>query len=97
MMKKVLRIFANKYVLAGSAFLIWTAFFDQNDWQSMRKKRQELEDTQNDITYLNQEIARMEKEHEQLTSNPAKLEQFAREKYRMKRDNEDLYIIEGKE
>lgn len=93
-MKKVLRFFTNKYLLTGAAFLTWMAFFDQNDWQSISKKKGELADLEKDITYLNTEISRMEKEHDQMTSNPQKLEQYAREHYRMKRDNEDLYIIE---
>lgn len=93
-MKKVLRIFTNKFLLTGIAFLTWMAFFDQNDWQSISKKKSELSDLDKDIAYLSTEISRMEKEHGQMTSDPQKLEQYAREQYRMKRDNEDLYIID---
>lgn len=93
-MKKVLRLFTNKFVLTGIAFALWMAYFDQNDWQSISKKRKELDETGSNIAYLNREISRMEKEHYQMSSDPQKLEQYAREQYRMKKDNEDLYIIE---
>ncbi|RYD58708.1 MAG: septum formation initiator [Sphingobacteriales bacterium] len=95
-MKKFLRILTNKFVLTGLGFLLWMAYFDQNDWQSISKKSRDLEEIDNNISYLNREIARMEKEHYQMTSEPQKLEQYAREQYKMKRDNEDLYIIEAK-
>ena len=36
----------------------------------------------------------MEKEYLELTTNPERLEQYAREKYKMKKDNEDIYIVE---
>jgi cell division protein DivIC len=94
-MKKLLRLFTNKFLLTGLGFLVWMAYFDQNDWQSISKKKKDLQEIDNNIAYLNDEIARMEKEHYQMTSDPSKLEQYAREQYKMKRDNEDLYIIEA--
>ena len=53
-----------------------------------------MDDVKDNIAYLNAEIAKMEKQKEGMTSDPAVLEQYAREQYRMKRDNEDLYIID---
>ena len=94
-MKKFLRILTNKFILTGLGFLVWMAFFDQNDWQSISKKKNALQEMDGNIAYLNKEISRMETEHYQMTSDPQKLEQYAREQYKMKRDNEDLYIIEG--
>ncbi|MBS1779144.1 MAG: septum formation initiator family protein [Bacteroidetes bacterium] len=93
-MKKVFSIVANKFVLTGVAFALWMLFFDQNDIISMKERRQELQSTKDHIAYLNGEIARMEKEQEEITGNPQKLEQYAREQYHLKRDNEDVYIIE---
>lgn len=93
-MKKVFSIVANKFVLTAVAFALWMLFFDQNDIISMKERRQELQSTKDHIAYLNGEIARMEKEQEEITGNPQKLEQYAREQYHLKRDNEDVYIIE---
>lgn len=91
---KLLRFFTNKYLIAAAAFGVWITFFDQNDWVSQRERKKELKDTKENIVYLNQEIAGMEKEYEALMSSPAALEKFARERYRMKKDNEDIYVIE---
>lgn len=62
----------------------------------MQQRKKELKGVNDNIAYLNTEVARMEKEHTDLVTNPQKLEQFARENFRMKRDNEDLYVIEKK-
>jgi cell division protein FtsB len=93
-MKKVLSIFTNKFVLTAVAFGVWMFFFDQNDFRSIQERKQELQDTKDNIAYLNNEIARMEKDHEEMIGNPQRLEQYAREQYLMKRDNEDVYVIE---
>ena len=93
-MKKVLGIVTNKFVLTALAFGVWMFFFDQNDFRSMQQRKQELQDTKDNIAYLNKEIAGMEKDHEEMVGNPQRLEQYAREQYLMKRDNEDVYVIE---
>lgn len=96
MKKKLFSIFTNKYLLTAVAFLVWMVYFDQNDWFSQKERKQQLRATKDNITYLNAEIDRMEKEHMAMVTDPQKVEQFARENFRMKRDNEDLYVIEKK-
>lgn len=93
-MKKVWNVLTNKFLLTAVAFVAWMAYFDQNDFMLMQQRKKELQATKDNITYLNTEIARMEKENADMRTNPAKLEQFARENFRMKRDNEDLYVID---
>ena len=93
-MKRVLRLFTNKFLLTGIGFGIWMIYFDQNNWSAQEERKKDLRATERNIAYLNEEIAEMEKEHRELTSNPERLEQFAREHYRMKKDNEDLYLVE---
>ena len=93
-MKKVLKVLSDKYLLLGAAFLLWTAFFDQNDWITLRQRQKELNGIKGNIAYLNTEIARMAKERDELLHNPAKLEQYARENFRMKHEGEDVYVIE---
>ena len=96
MSKKLLRLLANKFVLTGGAFAIWMIFFDENNWSMQRHRKAQLQATENNIAYLEKEIALEEKRHKDLISDPRVLEKFAREKYRMKRDNEDVYVIERK-
>lgn len=93
---KLLRILSNKFLVTTAIFVVWMLFFDQNDFFSQKERMQELQDTKDNIEYLNAEIAGMEKDYNALVSDPRKLEKYAREHYRMKRDNEDLYVIEKK-
>jgi cell division protein DivIC len=92
-MKKAFRILTNKFLVTGAAFAVWMVFFDQNNWTAQETRKKELRQTENGIAYLNQQIAVMEKEHYELVNNPERLEQYARERYKMKKDNEDIYIV----
>lgn len=94
-MKKVLKVVANKYFITGFAFVVWCAFFDQNDWFSLRDKQKDLNALKANIAFLNKEIDNMDEEHNALLHDDKKLEQYARENYRMKRDSEDVYVIEN--
>jgi cell division protein DivIC len=95
-MKKLFRVIFNKYLLTAGAFIAWMTFFDQNDWMTQKETRKQLQDTKDHIQFLTAQTEEMENDLKRLQSDPQRLEQFAREKYRMKRDNEDLYIIERK-
>jgi len=91
---KLLRIIINKYLLTALAFAVWMFFFDQNDFFTQRDRRDRLRETEDNIRYLRAGIADMEQEYHALHNDPGKLEQYARERYRMKRDNEDVYVVE---
>lgn len=93
-MNKVFRLLTNKFLITGAVFAVWMLYFDQNDWFSMQRRKKELQDTRDNIAYLNKEIAQMEKDKEGMLSDPKVLEKYAREQFHMKRDTEDLYIIE---
>lgn len=91
---RLLRRFFNKYLLAGSLFVVWMLFFDRNDYMSQQRAKKQLVELRQSIDYLNREIAAMDSERTALLNNPEALEKFAREKYRMKRDGEDLYVVQ---
>ena len=91
---KILKLVFNKYLLAAVGFVAWIAFFDQNDWYSQREREQELQDVKTNIASITNEIETMEGNYSQLQKDPAVLEKYAREHYRMKKSNEDLYVIE---
>ena len=93
---KILRILFNKYLLTGVGFLVLMLFFDQADWITQQNKRKELDDLKSNISYLQKEIDGMDAQYAAIRTNPQALEQYAREHYRMKRDTEDLYIVERK-
>jgi cell division protein FtsB len=83
----------NKYFIASIAFGAWIVFFDRNDILTQWQRGKELNDLQVTKDNFTAKITRERKELSQLQSNPAILEKYAREKYYMKRDNEDLFII----
>ena len=84
----------NKYVLTALGFAVWILFFDARDFITTHfREREELRKLEASKKYYEQQIATTRQELEQLRSNPALLEKYAREKYRMKKDNEDLFLI----
>ena len=84
----------SKYMIAGTAFVIWMLFFDRNDVSLQLKRINELNKLQQSEENMNMQIANTKKELELLKTNPSTLEKYAREKYMMKKDNEHLYIID---
>ena len=93
-MKKFTSIITNKYLVALSFFVVWMLFFDQRDYFQQRDRREELKKLEAKKRYYVQEIEKTQKELTDLQNNPAALEKFAREHYLMKKDGEDIYIIE---
>ena len=70
-------------------------FFDERDIFTMSHHRQELRQLQKSEKYYTEQINKEKTELENLKNSPATLEKYAREKYFMKRDNEDLFLIPG--
>jgi cell division protein DivIC len=91
---KFLPFLKNKFVIAAVAFTAWLLFFDKNDFFVQKERRCELRELQASKAYYQGEIAAERKFAEELKTNPATIEKFAREKYGMKRDNEDLFLVE---
>jgi len=83
----------NKYFLASSFFIVWMFFFDPKDIGSDVNRRAKLKDLQKTEQHLNQQITDTRKELDLLKTNAQTIEKYAREKYMMKKDNEDLFIV----
>jgi len=86
----------NKYLLATTFFIGWLLFFDHNDVFTTFKRSQELKDLKAKKAYYQEQINITRKEVDALRLNAASLEKVAREKYLMKKENEDLFIVEKK-
>jgi cell division protein FtsB len=83
----------NKYLLTGMIFLGYLAFFDDRDLLANYHHHKQLKDLEQSAAYYRQEIEKTKSELNQLKTDAATLEKYAREKYLMKRDNEDIFII----
>ncbi len=93
-MKKFASIITNKYLIAICFFIVWMLFFDQRDVFYVMEQRQKLKELEHKKHYYETEIEKAKKDLSDLQNNPDALEKFAREHYIMKRDGEDIYIIE---
>ncbi|SHN42829.1 septum formation initiator family protein [Chitinophaga sp. CF418] len=87
----------NKYFVSAAAFLIWLAFIDSKNFISQYELQSEVNKLEAQKAFFQDEISKTRKEQQELLSSPEKLEKFAREKYLMKKDDEDLFIITEKE
>jgi cell division protein DivIC len=84
----------NKYVLTVLFFAVWILFIDDRDFITTHFRHvKELHKLEARKVYFEGQILSVRKELDQLKSNPATLEKYAREKYLMKRDNEDLFVV----
>jgi cell division protein DivIC len=87
----------NKYLLTGVFFIVWMFFFDPQDISSDLSHRAKLKELTKNEQHLSQVIADTRKELEQLKTNAQTIERYAREKYMMKKDNEDLFVVQANE
>ncbi|WP_460681012.1 FtsB family cell division protein [Mucilaginibacter koreensis] len=92
-MKRLIDLLKNKFFLVTLVFIAWMLFFDKNDLFSQYEYRQQLSKLEQERDFYLKETAQVSKELDELSSNRAKLEKFAREKYLMKKDNEDVFVI----
>ncbi len=86
----------SKYLIAFAAFCVVILFLDKNDVFTQFERRRELHELEKSKAYYSAEIAAERKELEALKTNPATLERYAREKYLMKRDNEEIFLVPEK-
>ncbi len=84
----------NKYFICLVVFTIWISFFDRNDLITQYDRKKELEKLETSKNYYQAEITATKKELTDLNNNPAVLEKLAREKFFLKRPNEEVFIIE---
>lgn len=92
-MKRLVALFGNKYFLVSASFVVWTLFFDRYDLISQYEYRTQLNKFKDEKAFYIKETAKVKIDLEELTTNKERLEKFAREKYLMKKDDEDVYVI----
>jgi cell division protein FtsB len=89
----ILKILGNRYVIVLVFFIVWMLFLDNTSYMEHRILNKQLDALEDNKTYYKDEIKKDE-EKIKLLKNPDQIEKYAREKYYMKRDSEDIYIIE---
>jgi len=72
---------------------MWMLFFDRNDLITQYTQRSKLNQMKQDQAYFIEDIEKNRATMQELLTNPEALEKFAREKYLMKKDNEEVFVI----
>lgn len=90
---KFLKPLKNVYIIILSVFIVWMIFFDSNSWFIHNELNTEIEQLKTEKEYYRRGREKDYKEYKELNTELG-LEKFAREEYYMKRDNEDIFIIE---
>lgn len=97
MLSKILKylrlVFLNKYLIVLVGFGVFIIFFDSHNLIQRRKMDKKLQELQKEYEYYQNEIKNNKFIIRELQTNDAFLEKFAREKYLMKKENEEIFII----
>ena len=87
------KFLSNKYVWVLLFFSSWMVFLDNYSYFDHRILDKQIEDLEDNAAYYKEEI-KEDKENIKQLNNSEQIEKYAREKYYMKKDSEDIYIIE---
>ena len=91
---KLLKPFKNIYFLILIVYIVWMVIFDANSWLIHSDLNDEIKVLNSKIEFYNSEIEKDKKEINTLNSIDG-IEKYAREHYKMKKENEVVYIIEN--
>jgi len=94
LLRQIPAFLRNKFVLATISFVVWMMFFDRNDMFTQIERKSELNELKQSKQYFEKQIAENRKFSKDLQFNASAIEKYARERYLMKRENEDLFIIQ---
>jgi cell division protein FtsB len=94
MSSRIFKIIQNKYIIASVSFVVWILFFDRNDVFTQWERKTELNKLEASKAYYQGEITSIKKELADLDSDPEILEKIAREKFYLKKANEDVFIVQ---
>lgn len=93
MFKKIPGIFRNFYFLSLVIFFVWMLLLDSNNLVARYRLSAKLNSLEDQKEYYEQKIREVRKDRSELFGDRESLEKFAREKYLMKKETEDIYII----
>ena len=88
-----LKFLGSRYTLVLLFFIVWMLFLDNQSYLDQRILNKQIDELEDNKAYYKEEIAKDQQSIKNL-KNPGQTERYAREKYYMKRDSEDIYIID---
>jgi cell division protein FtsB len=90
---KIVRFVSNKFVIILALFVVWMVFFDENSFLNHRELDKEIDNLEKSNEYYKEQIDQDKKVIDNL-NDPDSLEKYAREEYKMKKENEEIFLIE---
>ncbi|HBR54659.1 MAG TPA: septum formation initiator family protein [Flavobacteriaceae bacterium] len=91
--KRWFRILGSTYILIIVLFIVWMIFFDTNSYFIHKELNDEIEALEENKEFYQKEIGK-DKEFLDKMKDSNEIEKFAREKYFLKKEGEDIFIIE---
>lgn len=90
-----MKLLTNKYLIAFTVFILLILFFDnRNDIFTQIDRRNELKQLELSKQHYENEIVTTKKELIDLKNSTETLEKVAREKYKLKKENEDVFLVQ---
>lgn len=86
-------LYKYRYLVVVGAFVVWMSFFDKNNWWDVWRLQRTYNEAIEERDYYREQADIARSEYNALFTHPDSLEKFAREKYLMKKDNEDVFVI----
>jgi cell division protein FtsB len=83
----------NRYFITCFIFLVYVSFFDKNSIIYQSQQKAQLNELKKSIDFYKEEIEITRKSLHDLSTNINTMEGYAREKYLMKKDDEDVFIV----
>lgn len=93
MIKKIPRVFRSFYFVSFAIFFGWMLLLDSNNLVARYQLRSKLNSLEDEKEYYREKIREVKKDRSQLFGDRESIEKFAREKYLMKKESEDIYVI----
>ena len=91
------KVIFNKYFLTILIFSVIVIFFGKHSLRSRWKTSRNIKNLNKEINFYKDEIECNKQKMNDMQSGDESLERFAREKYYLKKDNEDIFIIKENE
>jgi cell division protein FtsB len=92
--QKIMPYVANRYFVVSIGFVVWMLFFDQRDFFQQRERAAELKKVEDAKKYYQKEIEYTQKQLNNIQNNKSAIEKYARERYLLRREGEELYLFE---
>ncbi len=90
---KIPDFFKNKYIITFIVFFIWIFLFDPNNMIERFKGYMKIGELEDEKQYFEEKIQKDSLQLKEIKTDKEAVEKYAREKYYMKKKNEDIFII----